>query len=251
MYWKFNMRFLLFSCICLLFSLPYRSVAQVLLDGETGMVFSGYNDIRIPGDKGTLFSFSDDISPEPALYYRIRAGYTFDGGHTVSLLVAPLKLTANGIIHSPLRFQDEVFASGTELQGTYVFNSYRLSYRYDVIESEAMTLGVGLTAKIRDAYIQVEGAGRSSRKSNVGFVPLINFYFDWRPLERWGIMVEGDALAAPQGRAEDVFFGVYFYDDRFLRIKAGYRLLEGGADNDEVYNFTLQHYAALGAVVRF
>jgi hypothetical protein len=63
--------------------------------------------------------------------------------------------------------------------------------------------------------------------------------------------VEGDALAAPQGRAEDVFAGIYFYEDSFLRIKAGYRVLEGGADNDEVYNFSLVHYAVIGGIVRF
>jgi hypothetical protein len=29
----------------------------------------------------------------------------------------------------------------------------------------------------------------------------------------------------------------------------GYRILEGGADNDEVYNFALFHYAAVGVTV--
>jgi hypothetical protein len=34
-------------------------------------------------------------------------------------------------------------------------------------------------------------------------------------------------------------------------ITAGYRFLEGGADNDEVYTFALVHYLAAGVVVRF
>jgi len=34
-------------------------------------------------------------------------------------------------------------------------------------------------------------------------------------------------------------------------IKAGYRFLEGGADNDEVYTFALVHYVAAGLIVRF
>jgi hypothetical protein len=33
-------------------------------------------------------------------------------------------------------------------------------------------------------------------------------------------------------------------------LKAGYRLLEGGADNDEVYNFTLVNYATIGLIAR-
>ena len=64
-------------------------------------------------------------------------------------------------------------------------------------------------------------------------------------------MLDGDALAAPQGRAEDVLSAVaYQISDKF-KIKAGYRILEGGADNDEVYTFSLFHYATLGIMINF
>lgn len=36
-----------------------------------------------------------------------------------------------------------------------------------------------------------------------------------------------------------------------LSLTAGYRILEGGADNDEVYTFSLFHYLVAGAAVRF
>lgn len=237
--------------LLLAFGFCSTASAQILLDAESGMCTAGYNDVRIPGNEGTGISLTDDFSTEPAFFYRLRAGYTFDGGHTVVALVAPLKLTAYGTIGRPVSFFGEVFPAGTPLTGTYVFNSYRLTYRYGLVDDERFYFGAGLTGKIRDAYIQLEGGGRSARKSNLGFVPLINFYLDWRPLDHWGLLLEGDALAAPQGRAEDIFAGLYFYEDRFLRIKAGYRVLEGGADNDEVYNFALIHYAVIGGIVRF
>ncbi len=54
------------------------------------------------------------------------------------------------------------------------------------------------------------------------------------------------AQAAKQGRAEDVLIAATFkFSDHFV-IKAGYRILEGGADSDEVYNFALFHYGSLG-----
>jgi hypothetical protein len=34
-------------------------------------------------------------------------------------------------------------------------------------------------------------------------------------------------------------------------LRAGYRVVEGGADVESVYNFTWINYAALGATVRF
>lgn len=35
-----------------------------------------------------------------------------------------------------------------------------------------------------------------------------------------------------------------------LAIKAGYRYLEGGADVDEVYNFTLVQFAVAGLIIQ-
>ena len=73
----------------------------------------------------------------------------------------------------------------------------------------------------------------------------------WKPYEKFGILLEGDALAAPQGRAEDVLVAATYRLTNRVGLKAGYRLLEGGADNDEVYTFSLFHYAAVGLTIAF
>ena len=65
--------------------------AQVLIDLESGAVFTGYNDVRIPGDEGTLFSLKDDLIPKTEFFYRIRLNYTIKSRHTISLLYAPLE----------------------------------------------------------------------------------------------------------------------------------------------------------------
>jgi hypothetical protein len=44
--------------------------------------------------------------------------------------------------------------------------------------------------------------------------------------------------------------GVFRLSDR-VDLDLGYRLLEGGADNDEVYAFAFFHYAVAGVRVRF
>jgi hypothetical protein len=41
----------------------------------------------------------------------------------------------------------------------------------------------------------------------------------------------------PQGRAEDVMLALPWDVGEAITLRAGYRMLEGGADNDEVYNF--------------
>lgn len=94
-----------------------------------------------------------------------------------------------------------------------------------------------------------QGTLFSSVKTNVGFVPIINFNLAWHLNEKLGILVEGDALAAPQGRAEDVLVAATYRLSDLIGFKAGYRLLEGGAANDEVYSFALFHYASFGLYI--
>jgi hypothetical protein len=85
----------------------------------------------------------------------------------------------------------------------------------------------------------------------VGFVPIINFRLLWKIDQKFGILLDGDALAAPQGRAEDVLIAATYKLSDNIGIRAGYRILEGGADNDEVYNFALLHYASVGISYTF
>ncbi len=225
--------------------------AQWALEAEGGRAWSGYNDVRIPGDTGTRFSLSRDLAADAAGFVRGRLTWRFLPRHSLSLLAAPFRLYAAGALAGPLDFNGERFAPGVPLRARYTFNSWRLTYRYLLVPRERVRLEVGFTAKVRDAGIRVEGGGRATEKSNVGFVPLLNFLLDWRFAGRLGLRLEGDALAAPQGRAEDVFLGVTWAASPGLSLKAGYRVLEGGADNDEVYTFALVHFLALGAVARF
>ena len=230
---------------------PHSARAQLFLDLESGATFAGYNDVRIPGKGGTDISFTDDLSTDPGAFLRLRCTYRMHDRHNLSLLLAPLRLKAQGTLGSPLLFEGTEFPTGTALTGRYRFDSYRLTYRWDFHRRENLRLGFGFTAKIRDASIEVAGGGRNSIKKNTGFVPILNFALCWKARPPLSVILEGDALAAPQGRAEDVLAGVTYDLHPRLALKAGYRLLEGGADNDEVYNFTLVNYAAFGLIARF
>ena len=238
----------IFFLSMLIFPVP-NVQAQASIDVETGVVSTGYNDVRIPGDEGTFFSLKDDLSANSKIYYRIRVGYTIKSRHTLSVLFAPLTTTSDGSIPYDVNFSGTVFPANTELDASYKFNSYRFTYRYDIVKKPKIDFGLGFTAKIRDASIGLESADMKAEKTNVGFVPIINFRLHWRFAENFGLLLEGDALAAKQGRAEDILIAAtYKFSDHFV-LRAGYRILEGGADNDEVYNFALFHYGAVGLTI--
>jgi hypothetical protein len=239
------------SILLLTFSISKSVKAQASVDLESGYVFTGYNDVRIPGDQGTFFSLKDDLQARTKIFYRLRAGYRIKSRHTFSLLYAPLKTESEGSVANSILFEGTVFPANIQLNGSYKFNSYRLTYRYDLVNKSRIVFGLGFTAKIRDARISLSSSNLTAAKTNVGFVPIINFRLLWKVDDKFGILLDGDALAAPQGRAEDVLIAATYKFSDDIGFRAGYRILEGGADNDEVYNFALFNYASVGISYTF
>ncbi len=231
---------------------PLKS-ADWFFDLETGLVTSGYNDVRIPNASGTLFSLSEDLDIQNKEFFRIRAGVTLGSRHTISIFAAPLTLRAEGVLPDSIFFNEEQFSAQTQVNGFFTFNSYRATYRYDFVRSKKWIVGIGFTAKIRDAEIRVESPDKFSSKTNVGFVPLLNFRIEYAAFPAVRILLEGDALASPggQGRAEDVFLGLLIRGGPHVDFKAGYRVVEGGADVDEVYNFAWINFYSVGMVINF
>ncbi|MFC1499993.1 hypothetical protein ACFL6T_03120 [Candidatus Zixiibacteriota bacterium] len=224
---------------------------QGWVQAETGIAVSGYNDVRSPGTTGTLFSLSEELEADATAFVRLRLGWTFNEKHTITLLAAPLQFNSAGALDRELHYEGTIFPAGTALKGSYRFDSYRITWRRALRGSDRFSWGLGLTGKIRSAAISVEGDGQFAEKTDLGFVPLFNFAFAWKADDRLTVIFEGDAAAAPQGRAEDVLLGIrYAVNDRF-EAYGGYRLLEGGADVDEVYTFALVHYGAIGIRIHF
>lgn len=236
--------------LCLI-GLACTSSGQHTLDLEAGYVFPGYNDAAIPGDSGTRFSLTDDLEADETVAFRARYGCIFADRHWVGFLAAPLTMDAEGVLARDTDFNGDIFPAGTPVEATFRFDSYRLIYRYIFRETDKWTFSFGGALKVRDASIKLEGGGMESEKENTGVVPLLSFSVTWTPFEKIHLLVDGEALAAPQGRAEDVLFAMRYDFSPRLALTAGYRILEGGADNDEVYTFALFHYAVAGLVLSF
>ena len=239
--------------ITALFLFPLSAHCDWFFDAEVGYVWPGYIDVRIPNETGTLFSLKDDLPAESKFVYRLRLGYQFHPKHSVSVLFAPLSLNAQGSIDKDIFFNGDFFPSDTDLQAFYKFNSYRLTYRFDFVNSQKWKVGLGLTVKIRDAEVRLEDEDKRSSNTDFGFVPLLNFRVEWIFSTKMSLLFEGDALASPggQGRAEDILLALFYRLDDRISFKAGYRISEGGADVESVYNFTFLHYVIAGAVFRF
>jgi len=176
----------------------------------------------------------------------LRASYTFQSRHTVSLLYTPLEIKSASRVPNKISFNGVLFDADTDIKSIYKFDYYRFTYRYHLISQTKIILGLGFTAKIRDANIRLYSTKQTTERTSKGFVPIINFNFEWNINEAWGLLLNSDALVAPQGRAEDIQLAItYQYSDP-LNIRVGYRMLEGGTDSNSGYGFALFHYASVG-----
>ncbi len=226
--------------------------AQFSLDMETGVAFTGYNDLRIPNNTpNSEFSFKDDLESKAKMYGRANLHYLINRKHEVSLLYSPITIKPTGTLDRDIIFMDETFAAGQKINATYRFDSYRLQYLYHFPNQKIGIRALGLTLKLRDAEIALKNADTEASKVNTGLVPLIGFEFGHNFTDDLAIELKGEALASKFGRAEDVLLSLKYDIDDVYSLYAGYRLLEGGSDIDEVYTFALLHYATIGASIRF
>jgi len=246
---KMRNRIIFFLCLMsVLFADPLQHFE---FDVESGLATISYCDVQIPKSTGTLISFSDELKTDPAFFVRGRFTYYFNRGNLISVLIAPLKLEATGSVDREVIFEGESFAPNATLNTVFRFNSYRISYQHFWFIGENLHLGLGATAKIRDAAISIADSSHISEKTDIGFVPIIRFSLAWRFLDPLSFVLEGDALAAPQGRAEDVSLSIHSEISKATSLKLGYRVLEGGSDVEAVYSFTWVNYIFMGALLRF
>ena len=221
-----------------------RTPARVELELEGGAVWQSRNVAQIPNDESsTRFSLVPIVGNGPWPAARAYVTWNVNERHGLRLLLAPLSIRETGTIERPIRFAGASYAPGAPVEAEYTFNSYRLAYRYRVRDAARTSAWVGFTAKMRDATIALAQGTTSSRKDDLGFVPLLHLAGEWRMTERWMATLDADALAGGPGRAEDLAAKLGYRATPRLSIHAGYRMVEGGADVPSTYSFAWLHYA--------
>lgn len=235
-------------------ALPARATEapRVTVRIEGGAVWQSRNDVQVPNDPtGTRFALDELAGAGPWPAARVTLTWRAGERHELRALAAPLSITETVVPDRALQFAGASYAAGVPGRATYQFDSYRLSYRYRLHDGARWTWWIGFTAKVRDAKIELRQGATTSRKTDLGFVPLLHLAGDWRFAERWLLSLDADALAGGPGRAEDVALTLGRRLGDAWTLAAGYRTVEGGADVDEAYAFAWLHYAILALEHRF
>ncbi|MDO8802936.1 MAG: hypothetical protein Q7R35_00765 [Elusimicrobiota bacterium] len=241
---------IIFSGCAGLLLLTSAARAQYYLDAETGSVRAGHNTVKIPLKGGTRFSLTDDLRSGAEPYLRVRVGRKY-GRSDLSFLAAPLTLRSKGTFDRAVAFNGKVFAAGAPTEAVYRFNSYRVKYLYEFHRSELLSLRWGGALKLRHAGITLTNPAVSTESKNTGFVPLAAFSAQYAFSPGYLLDLDIEALGAPQGRAEDFMLAISRQLRPGMRLRAGYRFLEGGSGAGEVYTFAWLHYLLVGLTWEF
>lgn len=215
--------------------------AQTFVNLESGALFTDVNNIR-NGNQGTLFSLKNDFQTPVSPFLRLRVGYLINGKNHFSVLYAPLKIRVNSTIEKDILFEGEYFKDNILIEAVYKFNSYRLTYNRRIITKDNFKFGLGLSAKIRDAGVSLKNSELLSENFSIGFAPLINLLVNWDISKKMGVDFFGEGIIASKGRAIDLSLSGRYSLTKNLQGNIGYRILEGGSDGTNRYNFIRLHF---------
>lgn len=219
---------------------------------ETGAVWQSRNEIHIPDSaEGTRFSLADLQDSSPNVHRRVEAIWKLSKRHFLRFVYAPLEFSGSGTFASPVLFAGGTFTPDTTVDTGYKFDSYRVTYRYQFYESERWRLKIGVTALVRDAKVELKQQAVTASDSDIGVVPLLSANMEFALAPRWTALVDFDGLVSPQGRAIDAAAKIrYDLTDNWY-VSAGYRVFEGGVDNNERFAFGWYNFAVVSLGARF
>lgn len=210
-----------------------------LVETEIGPSWQSRNNVQIPNNTmGTRFALDDLSGSGPRLSTRINLLWNINERHGLRFLLAPLSYKETGILNSNVSFAGSEFQSGQAVESIYKFNSWRVSYRYHMVDQDRWNLWFGGTLKVRDAEIKLRQGRVTANDDDLGVVPLIYVAARYRIGNKWHLNAEMDALAGGPGRAIDLGLRLDYRLNRRWEIGVGYRGLEGGVNSDDVYNFS-------------
>ena len=110
---------------------------------------------------------------------------------------------------------------------------------------------LGMIASRRwNATLELRQAGRAASDRNVGFVPLLSASVEYAIAPHWTALIDFDRLVSTQARALDAAAKTRYDLNDAWYVTAGYRVFEGGVDNER-YAFGWYSFALASLGVRF
>ncbi len=239
-------------------ALAESPLPALIAEYETGPAAIFQNDGRY-GPTGTEYT-ADDINQRANLYrtQRIALEARLGERHGLILLWAPFDITTRATLTRDLDFRGTVFPAGTAVDSRYLFEGYRASYLYRLVNRERFSWDIGASVQIRNALVDLSAVdgSRYVKESDIGVVGAFKTRLRYTLPSRLWAGLEADALSTfgllgnTTGGIYDVALtlGLPLDAKGDVNVYARLRLLGGGADvkRRDIYNWGNFGFALVG-----
>jgi hypothetical protein len=179
---------------------------------------------------------------------RVGLGLQLAPRHELRLLYVAFEVDEMGTSPHPVFFQQRAYAVGPPIEPVYRFDSYRLGWRYTMLENAQWTWKLGATTRVRSAEMSFRPGDVMESRRDTARLPLLTVHGEYRFAPRWRGILDFEGLAGG-GRAMDLGLRVSYDMTQSWAIGAGYRLLDPGVENANFYNFA--RFNSLGINARY
>ena len=132
---------------------PARLFDSLIADYEIGALYLFQNEGRY-GAAGTKY-LAQEVGQQRNLFIAQRLSIEAKiARHTIIALWAPLDVTTRVTLPRDLVFQTTTFGQGTVVDHRYLFDGYRISYLFGLVNVSRFSLGVGASVQIRNASVE-------------------------------------------------------------------------------------------------
>ncbi len=233
-------------------------VVRATLSYETGPAYIAQNDGDYGAD-GSRYRAADVGQQDNLVLSRRTSLELARGRHRAILLYAPFEAVTEVSLSRDLQFRDTLFLAGTPVQHRYLFDGYRGSYLYTLVEGGALTLEVGGSLQVRNAEVAfraLDGTQRAAQ-ADIGLVAAAKARLWYRPgADTWWGALDADGFSTfglvpgVRGAIYDVQLLAGHPVARGIDVVFGVRLLGGGAAvaSQDIYNWA--NFIAVTAGVR-
>jgi len=172
---------------------------QFRVDFEFGPTYIAKNNNRY-GDQGTLL-LAEEIGQQENLILgkRLSLEVPLSERNQLVFVYAPLDVTTRATLAKDVNFNDVLFPNGTVIDTRYLFDGYRLSWLWSLLQYDQLKLQIGLSGQVRNAQValsSVDGT-RYAQESDIGLVGALKARLYWDPLAPGGPywLLDADAFS--------------------------------------------------------
>lgn len=179
---------------------PPSVLRALTIEAEAGPGYIVQNDNRY-GPTGTKYD-AREVGEQRNLFIgkRLAVEALFGERHTVILLYAPLDLTTRATLTRDIDFKGTLFRAGEVVDHRYLFDGYRASYLFRLINSEKLSWQIGASLQVRNASVELRSVDETDPRfavaSDIGLVFALKTRLVYRPMDTFWTALEADGISS-------------------------------------------------------